>query len=330
MNYSFAVPTANGSLTLSSPSYLEETKLLKEHDVRQVMVLNGVGSDTSKYFYDITKDENLLKTFINNIMNMVEQYNFDGVDLDWEYVSSSYPVVASQVNALVKGLREEMDNRQDEGGSSYLLTAAIPSSSWGLSTSRWDFPTLNKYLDYINIMSYDLNNSSKATHVSALYSSANDGGYGFGGVYGINNITALGFDRNKLIIGCAGYGKAYNVTGTANNPNYPALGASASLTQVSGIDGSFASGTLYGNAIEEIVKRGGYIEYNERDSKGNFVASYLYNPTTKIFITYDSTLAVKEKYKYAKSMNGVGLMCWAYTEDTSDHYLDAIYQAKFN
>ena len=329
LNYSFAVPTANGGLNLSSPSYLEETKLLKEHDVRQVMVINGVGSDTSKYFYDITKDENLLKTFINNIMNMVEQYNFDGVDLDWEYVSSSYPVVASQVNALVKGLREEMDNRQDEGGSSYLLTAAIPSSSWGLSTSRWDFPTLNKYLDYINIMSYDLNNSSKATHVSALYSSANDGGYGFGGVYGINNITALGFDRNKLIIGCAGYGKAYNVTGTANNPNYPALGASASLTQVSGIDGSFASGTLYGNAIEEIVKRGGYIEYNERDSKGNFVASYLYNPTTKIFITYDSTLAVKEKYKYAKSMNGVGLMCWAYTEDTSDHYLDAIYQAKF-
>jgi GH18 family chitinase len=32
------------------------------------------------------------------------------------------------------------------------------------------------------------------------------------------------------------------------------------------------------------------------------------------------------KYEYAKSI-GVGMMCWAYTEDTSNIVIDAIYEA---
>ena len=322
--YSFATPYSNGTLAVSSPDLINETKLLKANDVRNVLVINGVGSDTSKAFYDITKDSNLIKTFVKNVMDTVEQYNFDGVDLDWEYVSSSYPVVASQVNALAKALREEMTARSDEGGSSYLLTAAIPSSSWGLSTSRWDMPTLNKYLDYINIMSYDLNNSSRATHLSPLYSSPNDNGYGFGAVYGVNEMSRLGFSKNKLIIGAAGYGKAYKITGSATTPTYPGLGADATLTKVDGIEGSFASGTLYGSAIQAIIDKGGFTEYTEKTSSGQVVGSYLYNSTSKIFITYDSSYAIGAKYDYANSINGAGIMFWAYTEDTSDHILDTL------
>ena len=33
------------------------------------------------------------------------------------------------------------------------------------------------------------------------------------------------------------------------------------------------------------------------------------------------------KYEYAYE-NGLGMMCWAYTEDTSDTVINAIYEAK--
>jgi hypothetical protein len=37
---------------------------------------------------------------------------------------------------------------------------------------------------------------------------------------------------------------------------------------------------------------------------------------------------MSEKYKYALSNEGMGIMCWAYTEDTADTYVNSIYDIK--
>ena len=260
-------------------------------------------------------------------MDLVEKYNLDGLDIDWETVSESLKVVASSMNALSKELREEMTLRQEEGGTPYYLTAAVPASSYGTASDRFDFKTLNSYLDYINIMSYDLNKTNYTSHLSPLYSSSYDNGYHFSCDYGITRISSLGFDRSKLIIGSAGYGKAYKVSGSSSS-SYVGLGALGSLTSISGVDGSFKSGTLYGNAIKALIDSGKYTKYDEYNTSGKFVGSYLYNATDKIFVTYDSEEAIKLKYEYANSMSGVGIMCWCYSEDTSDNFVDAIYKAK--
>ena len=327
INYSFLVPKKDGTITIQDTTYISEVNELKAHDVRVIAVVNGVGSDTCQAFMTIAADATLRAKFIKNLMDLVEKYNFDGVDIDWEAVSETLKPNAKNLNLLIQELREEMNRRQDEGGSPYLLTMAVPASSYGTSADRFDFVTLNKYVDYINIMSYDLNNSSKTTHLSPLYTSSKDNGYGFGAVYGVQIISSLGFSKNKLIIGCAGYGKAYKVNGSSSSSTYPALGVSGTLTQISGIDGSFASGTLYGSAINALIKTGKYVQYTEKNSNGKVVGSYLYNSADKIFITYDSKEAVMAKYEYAASMDGVGIMCWAYTEDTSDTVINAIYEA---
>lgn len=324
--YSFFVPDASGNVTIQNVDYIEEVKKLKEYDVRVIACVNGVGSTTSQALKTITASSTLRKTFINNLMNLVEQYNLDGVDIDWEAVNSSIKPVASQLNLLIKELKEEMTKRTDAGGSPYFLSIAVPASSYGTATDRFDFPTLNKYVDYINIMSYDLNNSDKTTHLSPLYKSTKDNGYGFSCDYGISRLTSLGVSRNKLIIGCAGYGKAYKITGSISS-TYPGLGVSGTLTQISGVDGSFASGTVYGSAISYLINTGKYVQYTEKNANGQIIGSYLYNKLDKIFITYDSSEAVYAKYQYADSMEGVGIMCWAYTEDTSDIVINAISEA---
>lgn len=323
--YSFIVPKSDGSVSFQDASYMEEVRELRNHNVRIIGCVNGVGSDTSQAFKTITASSSLRAKFVNNLMNLVEQYNLDGLDLDWEAVSESLTPVASQYNLLCEELRNEMNKRQDEGGTPYLLTMAVPASSYGTAEDRFDFKTLNKYLDYINIMSYDLNNSAKATHLSPLYTSSYDNGYGFSAAYGVSIISAYGFDKNKLIIGCAGYGKAYKVTSSGGA--YPALGTSGTLTKISGYDGSFASGTVYGSVINQLINSGKYTLYTEKTKTGLVVGSYLYSSTDKIFITFDSKEAVMAKYEYAYE-NGLGMMCWAYTEDTSDTVINAIYEAK--
>lgn len=323
--YSFIVPKSDGSVSFQDASYMKEVRELRNHNVRIIGCVNGVGSDTSQAFKTITASSSLRAKFVNNLMNLVEQYNLDGLDLDWEAVSESLTPVASQYNLLCEELRNEMNKRQDEGGTPYLLTMAVPASSYGTAEDRFDFKTLNKYLDYINIMSYDLNNSAKATHLSPLYTSSYDNGYGFSASYGVSRISSLGFDKNKLIIGCAGYGKAYKVTSSGGA--YPALGTSGTLTKISGYDGSFASGTVYGSVINQLINSGKYTLYTEKTKTGLVVGSYLYSSTDKIFITFDSKEAVMAKYEYAYE-NGLGMMCWAYTEDTSDTVINAIYEAK--
>ena len=323
--YSFIVPKSDGSVSFQDASYMKEVRALRNHNVRIIGCVNGVGSDTSQAFKTITASSSLRAKFVNNLMNLVEQYNLDGLDLDWEAVSESLTPVASQYNLLCEELRNEMNKRQDEGGTPYLLTMAVPASSYGTSEDRFDFKTLNKYLDYINIMSYDLNNSAKTTHLSPLYTSSYDNGYGFSATYGVSRISSLGFDKNKLIIGCAGYGKAYKVTSSSGA--YPALGTSGTLTKISGYDGSFASGTVYGSVINQLINSGKYTLYTEKTKTGLVVGSYLYSSTDKIFITFDSKEAVMAKYEYAYE-NGLGMMCWAYTEDTSDTVINAIYEAK--
>ena len=322
--YAFATMDSMGTISLSAPELVAQLNELKANDVRIVMCIAGVSSGGSKTFATLTSNDNLLARFVTNIMDAVERYNFDGVDIDWESTSDSY-VIAERMNKLMKALREEMDNRQDRGGSKYLLSAAVPASSWGAGSDRFDFATLNKYVDHINMMSYDLNTSTKATHLSPLYSSSYDKGYGFSCDYGVKLYTSRGLDKNKIIIGAAGYGKAYNVTATGGNSTYPALSLESALTKLNGIPGSYATGTIFGNGIEIVYATGKYKKYIEYNASGKMVGSYLYNQTDKIYITYDSEEVITEKYKYAMETNGMGIMCWAYTEDTTDSYINSIY-----
>ena len=325
--YSFITINSNGTCQLDNAMYVDEVLELKEHNVRVVASVNGVSKTSCQYFMDITADSTKRKFFVKNLLDLVDKYHFDGLDIDWETVSDSVRVVASNLNLLVEELREEMTKRQAENGTPYFLSCAVPANSWGTVSSRFDFVTLDKYLDYINLMSYDMNKGDVTSHLSPLYPSSNDKGYGFGCVYGVERLVSLGFSRNKLIIGSAGYGKAYRVSGVSIGGTYPALGVTGRLTAISDIPGSFASGTLFGNGIQTVIEQGGFTEYHEYNNNGKFVGSYLFNSKTGTFISYDSSFAIKEKYKYAASLDGVGIMCWCYSEDTSDHVIDAIYQA---
>ena len=57
---------------------------------------------------------------------------------------------------------------------------------------------------------------------------------------------------------------------------------------------------------------------NKRIIEGLFKELY---ETDEYFITYDSVEVIAAKYNYANN-NGMGIMCWAYTEDTSDNFVD--------
>ncbi len=326
--YAFATINADGTCQLADSSYVNEVNELKANDTRIIVSLNGAVSDGQINFYNITRDETLLATLIDNVCDMVEKYNFDGVDIDWEY-NSNYPTENVYYTKLVTGLYNELASRQDDGGTPYMLTAAIPGTSWGTDSTRYDYAILDTYLDYINVMSYDLNKTEYTTHLSPLYTPSSANSYSFSLDYAVSRFESLGFPAEKLILGCAGYGKLYKITGTINSSaTYVGLGLSGTLTQYANTVGSYASGTLFGNAIITLKNTGNFKEYHNYNNSGKFVGSYLYSESESLFVTYDSLFALEEKYKYAANLEGTGLMCWSYTENTDDSFITAISNQK--
>ena len=326
--YCFVNPTSNGGVTISDAfkSYYDEVIALKNSGVRVVVSVAG----STQIFSDVCYSDSLREKFAQALVDVVLEYNFDGIDLDWEFPGTGNRDTAidkANYTKLFKSLREKLNAIQDDKGSNYLLSSAVPATSWG--TNRYDFPGMNKYLDYVNMMSYDLNRTDKTTHLSPLYTSAKDGGYGFSVKYGVDRFTSLGLDKSKIIIGTACYGKAYKVTGAVSSTStLPGLNVTATLTQLAGVTGSHASGTIYYYGIEELIKTGKYTKYIETLTNGNICGSYLYNSAEKIFISYESSEVIAAKYNFAVA-NGVGIMCWSMPEDASDVYINTIYNIRY-
>jgi len=78
-----------------------------------------------------------------------------GADIDWEYPGApergGKPEDTENFVTLLKELRAAW-------GTKYGISATLPSSYWYL---RWfDLKGLEKYLDWLNMMSYDIHVSS--------------------------------------------------------------------------------------------------------------------------------------------------------------------------
>ena len=171
-----------------------ELKKYQNSERKLVLSIGGWGADG---FSQACANEETRKIFIDSILEVVKEKGLDGVDIDWEYPgwsgladSTAYD---KQNNSLfLRDLRAALDEYKE----GLLLTYAVISSS---ADKFYEPRELNKYLDYVNIMTYDGNNSGVASHHTAPY----------GAMYCAKNAIDLwinaGMDAKKIIIGAAFY-----------------------------------------------------------------------------------------------------------------------------
>lgn len=92
--------------------------------------------------------------FINSVVQYLRNYHLDGIDLDWEYPAASdrggNPDDVHNFINLLNELREAFD-RENPG---WEISVTLPTSYWYLR--GFDLERMQKYVDYFNLMSYDL------------------------------------------------------------------------------------------------------------------------------------------------------------------------------
>ncbi len=154
--YAFAFPNGQGGLQpLDRVDLIEE--MISEGHENGVEVLLGVGGwayygDIMEYKFDAnTATPELIDTFTDAIVALVEQYGFDGVDMDWEHPRAGTNSWRNY-EAMMVQLREKL-------GSDKLLTAAVLSGVTTSGITYYDAAahTANvlAVCDWINVMAYD-------------------------------------------------------------------------------------------------------------------------------------------------------------------------------
>jgi chitinase len=146
INYSFALPNANGTLQpIENTAKLQQLVTLgHQNSVRVSLAVGGWNDGNDSAFESLAANAGTRTTFVNALMSVVRQYNLDGIDIDWEYPDPG--ASGNNYTALMGQLSTALHN---EGK---LLTAAVVSEG---GTANGVQPAVFGYVDWLNIMAYD-------------------------------------------------------------------------------------------------------------------------------------------------------------------------------
>lgn len=275
------------------------------------------GWSWSNRFSDVAADPQLRKNFANSAVDFIRNYKMDGVDVDWEYPvqgglegNSQRPEDKQNHTLLLQDIRKALDKAEKEDGKEYLLTIA---SSAGLSYPvNNELDKISEVVDFINIMTYDFSGTWQSTsgHNAPLFKDYKAQNAGVNNV-GADVATAIkghldnGVPPKKLVMGLPFYGKSWaNCNGDVENGGYLACKGAGT--------GTWEAGTLeYDDLTANYVNKNGFKRYWNDAAQ----VPYLFNETTKQFVTYDDAESIAAKVAYIENLGLGGAMIWELSSD---------------
>lgn len=286
--------------------------------------LISVGGWTwSTNFSDVAADPAKRAKMAQTSVDFVVKYGFDGVDLDWEYPVEGGNNIKHRAEdkqnytLLVKAIREALDAQGAKDGKDYLLTIAGGANP--TFAKNTELKEMMKYLDWINIMTYDYHGAfdAKTNFNAPLYlDPADNTGTDFSIDASIKSYLDAGVNPKDINLGLAFYGRGWvNVNANGADSLYTA----GSSTSSYGMDMGSWEGCCwdYWDIKENYIGQRGYVRYWNDVAK----VPYLYSTQTKTFITYDDEESINIKLDYLMNKGLGGAMYW---EASGDKYNDLL------
>lgn len=265
----------------------------------------------SKNFSDAVLTDTSRQNFVTSAVAIVSKYNLDGIDIDWEYPgmmgdSNVYrPEDKQNYTLLFRDLRHSLDSLNQITHLKYFITTAV--GGWREYIDHTEMEKLQRYTDFINIMSYDYADVSDTIsgHHTNLYSSRDTSQSS--AHRAIQDFIAAGIPPSKIVMGIAFYGKGWEMESADNNGLY--------RKTLKGVRGG---GFTY--LKDSVIDKNGYKQYWDTVA----MAPYLFNSETNVFISYDDERSVEEKCNYVKEHHLAGAMFWEYNSDMKEYLLKII------
>ena len=270
----------------------------------KVMMMVGGWGDHADGFSMMAKDENKRAVFCHSVNEHMKKYNLDGLDIDWEYPTVSADNETGRDDNDTQNFNILLRQLRDTLGTSKIISFASSSSA-----KYVDWPTAIKYIDYVNVMTYDMGAAPKG-HNSPLYKSSTFDSRSC--EESVDLHKKAGVPYNRQVMGIPFYGKA---------EKSPASGTkifeySVKYYEIPGIlnDGVYKNKPL-ARPVTRVWEKTACVPY-------------LVDESGKNVLSYDDPESMAAKGAFIKNKGLLGGMFWEFRYDTDDMALQkALVQA---
>lgn len=282
---------------------------LKENNPAMKVMLSLGGWGGCATCSDVFNTQSGRKEFAQSVREITSFFKTDGIDLDWEY-----PAIAGFPGHVFRAEDREnftllIKELRDTNGPSFEISfAAGGFTSYIDSSVEWK--EVIKYVNFINIMSYDLVHgfSTVSGHHTPLYSTpkqteSTD--------HAVQLLLKAGAPRDKLVIGAAFYGRFFRIDEGSNVDLYMPC--------------KFLHGFSYKYSSDSLSLQNGFEKKWDDVAK----APYAINARRRLLATYDDEQSIALKTKYALENKLGGIMFWQlYDDKFHDGLLETINKNK--
>ena len=272
----------------------------------KVMMMVGGWGDHADGFSMMAKDEKKRAVFCHSVNEHMKKYNLDGLDIDWEYPTVSADNETGRDDNDTQNFNILLRQLRDTLGTSKIISFASSSSA-----KYVDWPTAIKYIDYVNVMTYDMGAAPKG-HNSPLYKSSTFDSRSC--EESVDLHKKAGVPYNRQVMGIPFYGKA---------EKSPASGTkifeySVKYYEIPGIlnDGVYKNKPL-ARPVTRVWEKTACVPY-------------LVDESGKNVLSYDDPESMAAKGAFIKNKGLLGGMFWEFRYDTDDMALQkALVQAMY-
>jgi len=318
INYAFANIGSDLKIAMGypdvDPSNFAKLKSLKQANPSLKTIISVGGWSWSGRFSDAALTDASRTVFADSCIEFIIKNGFDGVDIDWEYPVSGglstnvrRPEDKQNFTLLLQKLREKLNARGVIDHKSYILTMAGASGQWYVNNT--ELGILQQYLDFANIMTYDIHGTwdSYTDFNAPLYANTDSTMQDKWSVdQSVNAWTKAGFPASKLVLGVPFYGYIYKEAANVNNGLYQRYSGGQSIS--------------YENIAANYLNAPGFIRYFHATS----MVPWLFNGST--FITYEDPQSMGAKAQYIKTKALGGAAIWELSQDPNKVLLNALYK----
>ena len=159
----------------------------------ELKVLLSIGGWGSGRFSEMAANDEYRRAFAADCDRVVKEFALDGIDIDWEYPTSSMANISSSPDDTENFTLLMQDIRAAIGNEKELTLATVASARY------IDFKAILPSVDFVNIMAYD------PKYHSALYPSGHSGDITSDGA--VTAHLKAGVPPSKLVMGMPFYGR---------------------------------------------------------------------------------------------------------------------------
>ena len=257
---------------------------------------------TQTLFSDLAASESNQKKFFKSLQSFMSIYDFDGIDLDWEYpVADDRGGQKKDFDNFPKFLANLKKSLKSTGGRDG-VSITLPASYWYLQ--HFDIANLQKHVDFFNIMTYDMHGKWDlgSEWVSPMLDSHTN-------LTEITNALDLlwrnDIKSDKVVLGLAFYARVF----TAADPSCMEPGC----LFVSGGNAGKCSqevGILLNSEIMDIMDKQSLQSTLDKEA-----AVKILKFDDNQWLTYENSDTFKLKADFARSQCLGGVMVWAVSHD---------------